>query len=102
MDSKEKKQLARQRREAARQAQKFHKEQGKQNKQNKKSSAKPKKKATVSKIKEAVNQGKVPKYENITREEKFRRESEEKLRNLQPHKACQGDPQAGSRDHSPK
>ncbi len=85
MDSKEKKQLARQRREAARQAQKFHKEQGKQNKQNKKSSAKPKKKATVSKIKEAVNQGKVPKYENITREEKFRRESEEKLRNLQPH-----------------
>ena len=85
MDSKDKKQLAKQRKEAARQAQKFHKEQEKQNKQSKKSSEKTKKKGSVSKIKEAVNAGRASKYENISREEKFRREGEEKLRNLQPH-----------------
>ena len=81
MDSKEKKQLARQRREAAKQAQKFHKEQ----KQKNKSSEKARKKGSVSKIKEAVNSGRASKYEDISREEKFRRESEEKLRHLQPH-----------------
>ena len=53
MDSKEKKQLAKQRKETARQAQKFHKE---QEKQNKKSSAKSgKTDGSKSKIKEAVN-----------------------------------------------
>ena len=81
MDSKEKKQLARQRREAAKQAQKFHKEQ----KQKNKSSEKARKKGSVSKIKEAVNSGRASQYEDISREEKFRRESEEKLRHLQPH-----------------
>ena len=80
MDSKDKKQLAKQRREAAKQAQKFHKEQ----KQKNKTSDKQKKKSSVSKIKEAVNSGKASNYEDISREEKFRRESEEKLRNLQP------------------
>ena len=81
MDSKDKKQLAKQRKEAAKQAQKFHKEQ----KQKNKSSEKAKKKGAASKIKEAVNSGRASQYEDISREEKFRRESEEKLRNLQPH-----------------
>lgn len=86
MDSKEKKQLAKQRKENARQAQKFHKE---QEKQNKKSSAKPGKEGgSKSKIKEAVNarrkKRREERLENLSREEKYLREGEEKLRNLQP------------------
>ncbi len=84
MDSKEKKQLARQRKEAARQAQKFHKEQEKQNKKSSDSSKKP----SDSKIKEAVrarrDKRRAEHRENLSREEKFRREGEQKLRNLQP------------------
>ncbi len=82
MNSDDKKQIARQRKERARQAQKFHREQGKQKKQ---SSEKPRKRSSDSKIKEAVNSGKAANYRNISREEKYLRESEEKLRNLQPH-----------------
>ncbi len=87
MDAKDRKQLARQRKEAAREAQRFHREQEKREKKSsqksKKSKTKPPKK-TESKIKEAVNSGKASKYENISREEKFLRESDEKIRNLQP------------------
>ena len=86
MDSKDKKQLAKQRRDAAKQAQKYHKE---QEKQNKKSSAKAvKSSSSKSKIKEAVNERRAKRRSerrNMTREEKYRREGEEKLRNLQPH-----------------
>ena len=87
MDSKEKKQLAKKRKENAKQAQKFHKEQGKQNK---KSSAKPgKADGSKSKIKEAVNvrraKRRAEQRENLSREEKYLREGEEKLRKLQPH-----------------
>lgn len=86
MDSKDKKQLAKQRKEAARQAQKFHRE---QQKQNKKSSEKQKKSGTSkSKIKDAVNARRAKRREerseHLTREEKYLREGEEKLRNLQP------------------
>lgn len=82
MDAKDRRRLNKQRKEAAKEAHKFHKE---QEKRNKKSSAKSKTpKASDSKIKAAVNAGKTPKYENISREEKFLREGEEKIRNLQP------------------
>ncbi len=86
MDSKEKKQLAKQRKETARQAQKFHKE---QEKQNKKSSAKSgKTDGSKSKIKEAVNarrrKRRQERPEDLSREEKYLIEGEEKLRNLQP------------------
>ncbi len=86
MDSKDKKQLAKQRKENARQAQKFHRE---QEKQNKKSSARPGKAGgSKSKIKEAVNARRAKRreerLENLSREEKYLREGEEKLRNLQP------------------
>ena len=88
LSSKEKKELARQRKENAKQAQKFHKE---QEKRAKKSSSKSKKqkdekpaKPSASKIEEAVNSGKTAKFQKISREEKFRRESEEKIRNLKP------------------
>ena len=86
MDSKEKKQLAKQRKETARQAQKFHKE---QEKQNKKSSAKSgKTDGSKSKIKEAVNarrrKRRQERPEYLSREEKYLIEGEEKLRNLQP------------------
>lgn len=82
MDAKDRRQLNKQRKEAAKEAHKFHKE---QEKRNKKSSAKSKTpKASDSKIKAAVEKGKTPKYENISREEKFLREGEEKIRNLQP------------------
>ena len=85
---KEKRELARQRRENAKQAQKFHKE---QEKRAKKASSKSKKQTeekparpSASKIEEAVNSGKTAKFQKISREEKFRRESEEKIRNLKP------------------
>ena len=86
MDSKEKKQLAKQRKETARQAQKFHKE---QEKQNKKSSAKSgKTDGSKSKIKEAVNarrrKRRQERPKDLSREEKYLIEGEEKLRNLQP------------------
>ena len=88
LSSKEKKELAKRRKENARQAQKFHKE---QEKRAKKSSAKAKnkpenapKKPSASKIEEAVNSGRTAKFQTISREEKFRRESEEKIRNLKP------------------
>ena len=86
MDSKEKKQLAKQRKETARQAQKFHKE---QEKQNKKSSAKSDKAdGSKSKIKEAViarrRKRRQERPEDLSREEKYLIEGEEKLRNLQP------------------
>lgn len=80
LSSKDKKQLAKQRKEIAKQAQKFHKE---QEKKAKKSSLKNKK-AVSSKIEQAVNSRKTIKFEKISREEKFRRESDEKIRNLEP------------------
>ena len=80
LSSKDKKQLAKQRKEIAKQAQKFHKE---QEKKAKKSSLENKKPAS-SKIEQAVNSRKTVKFEKISREEKFRRESEEKIRNLEP------------------
>lgn len=85
LSSKDRKQLARQRKSAAKQAQKFHRE---QEKKAKKSSATAKKSTTKkrssSKIEEAVNSGKTVKFENISREEKYMRESEERIRNLEP------------------
>ena len=119
LSSKEKKELARQRKENAKQAQKFHKE---QEKRAKKSSSKSKKqkdekpaKPSASKIEEAVNSGKTAKFQKISREEKFRRESEEKIRNLKPQdfedgyyideyseKTRSGYPQAGNRDYPPQ
>ena len=89
MDSRDKRQLAKQRRETARQAQKFHREQEKQEKQNKKPSEKPKKtEVAKSKIRDAVNarreKRRAEARENLSREEKFRRESDEKIRNMEP------------------
>lgn len=86
MDSKDKKQLAKKRRDAARQAQKFHRE---QEKQNRRSSDKQRKSdGANSKIKDAVNKRRAKRRaersENLSREERFRREGEEKLRNLKP------------------
>lgn len=94
LNSKDKKELAKQRKEAAKQAQQYHKNQEKQKKASGKSKKPKKEKAkkekpkkqgkNVSKIEEAVNSGKASKYENISREEKFMRESEERIRNLKP------------------
>ena len=88
ISSKEKRELARQRREAAKQAQKYHKEQKKKAKKSSDATQVvriPKvKKKSGSKIEEAVNSGKTAKFEKISREEKFRRESEERIRNLEP------------------
>ena len=88
MNAKDKKQLAKQRKEAAKQAQKFHKEQKKQNKKSSQGTKKESKSTSNSKIKEAVKARKEARRkehrEHLTREEKFRRDSEEKLRNLQP------------------
>ncbi len=91
ISSKQKRELAKQRKEAARQAQKYHKEQGKRAKkssvdiQETQKVKKPKpKKSSGSKIEEAVNSGKTAKFQKISREEKFRRESEERIRNLKP------------------
>lgn len=80
LSQKDRKQLAKQRKTAAKQAQKYHKE---QEKKVKKSSAATQKRST-SKIEEALNLRKNKRYENISREEKFRRESNEKIRNLEP------------------
>lgn len=95
LSSKDKKQISRQRREAAKEAQKYHKEQQKRAKKSsdkvKKSSkntnqpaSKPKKKPSASKIEEAVNSGNTAKFQKMSREEKFRRESEQRIRNLKP------------------
>ncbi|HCA04503.1 MAG TPA: hypothetical protein DEO32_01255, partial [Ruminococcaceae bacterium] len=99
LNSKDKKELAKRRKEAAKQAQEYHKNQEKKEKKQKASQKpkKPKKEKTkkekpdregstknASKIEEAVNSGKTTKFENISREEKFRRESEERIRNLKP------------------
>lgn len=93
LDSKDKKELAKKRRDAAKQAQQYHRNQEKQKKASEKTK-KPKKGKTkkvsekrpqnVSKITEAVNSGKASTYENISREEKYLRESDEKIRNLKP------------------
>lgn len=88
LSPKEKKELLKQRKENAKQAQKFHREQEKRAKKSSSKSKKPKDgasgKGSSSKIQEAVNSGKTAKFEKISREEKFRRESEEKIRNLKP------------------
>ena len=97
MDSKDKKQLAKKRKEAAKQAQKFHREQDKQEKQNKKASQKilkansaasKKGEDVTSKIKEAVSarrdKRQAERRSNLSREEKFRRDGKEKIRNLRP------------------
>ncbi len=76
LSSKDRKQLAKQRKEAAKQAQKYHKEQEKKSKKSSNHSN--------SKIEQAVNSRKTIKFENISREEKFMRESEKKIRNLEP------------------
>ena len=95
--------FTKQRREAAKQAQKYHREQEKMEKRARKSSEeaeraqkprKPKKRAEKpktapetrpqSKIEEAVNSGRTGKFQKISREEKFIRESDKKIRNLKP------------------
>lgn len=80
ISSKDRKQIEKQRKNAAKEAHKYHKE---QEKKAKKSSSSTKKRST-SKIEQAVNSKKTIKFENISREEKFRRESEKKIRNLKP------------------
>ena len=88
MDPKEKKQLAKQRKENAKQAQKYHKEQEKQNKKSSEAGVKSDESKGKSKIKDAVSRRRAKRRldsdENLSREEKFRREGEEKIRNLQP------------------
>lgn len=91
MTSKEKRELAKQRKEAAKQAQKYHREQEKRAKKSSNNIQEPQrvkapkpKKSSGSKIEEAVNSGKTTKFQKISREEKFRRESEERIRNLKP------------------
>lgn len=80
LSSKDRKMLAKQRKNNAKQAQKYHKE---QEKKAKNSSVKPVKPSS-SKIEEAINSRKTVKFEKISREEKFKRESEKKIRNLKP------------------
>ncbi len=80
LSAKDKKQLAKQRKAAAKQAQKYHKEQEKRARESSLNS----KKHSSSKIEQAVNLRSQYKDENLSREEKFRRESEEKIRNLEP------------------
>ena len=82
LSSKDRKQLAKQRKDAAKQAQKYHKEQEKKSKKSSKSTKKETR--SNSKIEQAVNSRKKKKFENISREEKFIRESEKKIRNLEP------------------
>ena len=89
MDSRDKRQLAKQRREAARQAQKFHKEQEKQNrKTSARPGAAPQKEAAPSKIKEAVYARRekmdAERRRHLSREELYRRRGREKLRDLKP------------------
>ncbi len=80
LSSKDRKNLAKQRKAVAKQAQKYHKE---QEKKNKKSSVKFKSDSN-SKIQKAVNSRPKKHNENLSREEKFLRESEERIRNLEP------------------
>lgn len=84
LTSKEKKQLSKQRKAVAKEAQKFHKE---QSKKAKRSSEKSAKKTQKSKIAKAVNERKEQNkidFAKISREEKYIRESNEKIRNLEP------------------
>ena len=85
LSSKQKKELAKQRKANAKQAQKFHKEQERARKSSerkkKKQDEKPKR-PSASKIEEAINSGKTAKFQKLSREDKFRMEGEEKLRNL--------------------
>ncbi len=80
LSSKDRKNLSKQRKQVAKQAQKYHKE---QEKHNKKSSAKFKSYSN-SKIQKAVDARPKKRRENLSREEKFLRESEKKIRNLEP------------------
>lgn len=80
LSARDKKQLAKQRKAAAKQAQKYHKEQEKRARESYANS----RKRSLSKIEQAVNSRSEYKDENLSREEKFRRESEEKIRNLEP------------------
>ncbi len=75
--SKDRKRLEKQRKNSAKQAQKYHKE---QEKKSKKSS----RRTSNSKIEAAINSRPKRRDENLSREEKFRRESEKKIRNLKP------------------
>lgn len=77
LSQKDKKRLEKQRKTVAKQAQRFHKEQEKKAK-------KSTQKSSGSKIARAVNSRPQKRDENLSREEKFRRESEKKIRNLKP------------------
>lgn len=88
LTAKEKRQIDKQRKDAAKQAREYHRTQEKtlkkaQVKKNSKSSEKPKVHSS-SKIVDAVNSRPKNRRENISREEKFRLESEKKIRNLAP------------------
>ncbi|MBQ1506863.1 MAG: FtsQ-type POTRA domain-containing protein [Ruminococcus sp.] len=87
LSSKEKKELAKQRKTAAKQAQKYHKEQEKKKKSSAKQSAntaQKKKKHKPGRLEQAVIDRSKENYEDISREEKFRRESDRKIRSLEP------------------
>ena len=87
LSPKEKKELAKQRKSTAKQAQKFHKEQEKKKKSSakqSKSTAQKKKKHKPGRLEQAVIDRTKENYEDISREEKFRRESDEKIRSLEP------------------
>ena len=95
MNANDKKELTKRRKQTAKEARQYHKEQEKMTKSSekrakskkqktKKDNTKKPKTNSSSKIKEAVNSGKAAKYENISREEKFRREGKKKIRNLRP------------------
>lgn len=77
ISAKDKKRLEKQRKIVAKQAQKYHRDQEKKAK--KSSLGKPK-----SKIEAAINAQPKRQDEHLSREEKFRRESEKKIRNLKP------------------
>lgn len=91
ISSKDRRKLAKQRKLAANEAKKYHKEQAKTAK---KSSDKERKKLKQSKksdrdlkshsIEEAVKQLTNEPYENLSHEERYRRESDEKIKNLEP------------------
>lgn len=77
LSSKDRKRLEKQRKAVAKQAQKFHKEQEKKVKKSSKS-------VSGSRIKDALDALPRQNEENLSREEKFRRESEKKIRSLKP------------------
>ena len=81
LSKEEKKNLDKQRKSAAKKAQKYHKE---QEKKAKKSSEKQKMKKPSSKIQQKIDLQAQQKRENISREEKFRRQGEQKIRNIEP------------------